>query len=322
MKSKILILFSILFAFTAKSQEDDLLLVSEIKQSTVITEPATLHKGFFKLGTVSSFIFIDKLYDENAKKVYMMGNGWMTESMHTLDLFYGITNRFQVLVSVPYMRRKVYYSNLTIIPVLDQSERFGSELKGNGLGDAELGLDYQIIEGSKTKPSLVSHLTLTFPSGEKNYTNYNSDSSLFDFPTGAGEIAVNLGLRYRKIIYPFSYSFNGSYKYYFKGKKTINIWEDETEFKSGGMISLGGSFNFLLNDWIAIQNELYFHHFEKSKYYYDPIEYGNSSWSVSYIPEVHFQFRKFRFVQGVMLNLIGKNSGADPTFILIAQYIF
>jgi hypothetical protein len=311
-----------ILAMHTYSQEDDQLLVSEIKRSTIITQPSTLHVGFFKLGTVCSYILIDKMFNDDGQKVYMMGNGWGTKSMYSIDLLYGVTNRFQVLASLPYVRNKMYYSNIVTIPMLQTELRNGSELQGKGIGDLDLGLDYQIIEGSKTKPSLVSKLTITIPTGEENPTNINSDSSKWDLPTGAGEVAVALGFVYRKIIYPLSYTFNGSFKYYFEGKKQMFPDEDPVSFKSGNFYSAGASFNFLLNDWIAIQNDCYFNYFEPSKVYYDPVMEGNSSWSLLYIPEVNFQFKKFRFVQGVSIEVAGKNGGADPTFILIAQYIF
>ena len=54
----------LILADIAYSQEEDKLLVAEIKQSTVVTQPATLNKGFFLIGSVFTYTMVDKVFSD------------------------------------------------------------------------------------------------------------------------------------------------------------------------------------------------------------------------------------------------------------------
>ncbi len=314
-------IFLILLVNSVYSQEDDQLLVTEIKQSTVITQPATLKKGFFKLGTSLAFGLADKIFNEDGKKEFVMENGWAKSSTYSLDMMYGLTNRLELSLSVPYERSSYYYSSIYTFPIEESSLTSKFKLKGSGLGDISFGVNYQLIEGSKTKASLVTRLTGTFPTGEKNPTNVN-DNWEYDLPTGSGETTLALDLVYRKIAYPYSFSLYGTFKMSLGGEKIIRVGEDPVEFKSGNFIYAGGTFNFLLNDWIAVQNDLFFVYRQADTYEGETAAYGQNSNGLHYMPNISFQFKKFRFVEGVIIPIKGKSITADPQFILVAQYIF
>ena len=321
MKKIAISLILIIIVNVSYSQEDEQLLVSEIKQSTVITEPTTLKKGFFKLSSSFYFGLADKIFTDNAKKEFVMENGWAKTSSFGLSAHYGLTNRLELVFGIPYERSSFYNSSIIEIPLLQSTTTSSFKLKGKGIGDMQLGINYQLIEGSKTKPSLESRLTVVLPTGEKNPTNINANWE-YDLPVGMGEISISLDLLYRKIIYPYSFSFYGTFKYSLWGEKMMRAYEEPVSFKSGNFYYLGGSFNFLLNDWIAIQNDIFFTRNKADKYEGETDAYGIPSWGISYMPNINFQFRKFRFTEGIIIPLKGKSISADPLYLFVAQYIF
>jgi len=305
----------------AYSQEEDRLLVAEIKQSTVITEPATLRKGFFKLGAIFTYTADDRLFTENCKKEYEPENGWGSYSTEYLLLSYGLTNRLELSLALPYVIKTITYSIIDETPVNDSTMRTQYKSRGNGLGDIEFGISYQLLEGTNAKPSLVSKLSVAFPTGQKNPANIREIFE-YDYPTGKGETSVYLELTYRKITYPYSYSFYGLFQYSFGGEKVMLPYENSIPFRSGNSYQAGGSFNFLLNDWIAVRNDLLFVYRQADEYKGETAMTTFPQTGICYNPNISFQFRKFRLAQGVFIPLFGRYFPANPQYNLDLQYIF
>lgn len=321
MKKIIVGLVFLALANVLYSQEEDKLLVSEIKQSTVITQPATLNKGFFLVGAAFTHIMADKMFSDNGKKEYAIQNLSTRNSTENLILRFGLTNRIELEFDLPYMITSISKSTISQVPLYDTSITTKFKLKGKGFGDIEFGISYQLIEGSKTKPSLVSKLSAVFPTGEKNPTNIKGLWE-YDYPTGRGETALRLELIYRKISYPYSYSFHGLFKYSFGGVKVMVPYEDPISFRSGNYYEVGGNFNFLLNDWIAVQNDLSFLYKHADKYSGETAPPTVTQMAIFYYPNINFQFKKFRLVQGVCIYLFGKTMPGDPQYQIDLQYIF
>ncbi len=315
------ILVLLILSDIAYSQEEDKLLIAEIKQSTVITQPATLNKGFFLLGSVFTYTTSNKVFSTKGKKEYEIGNGWGKYSTEYLHFQYGLTNRIELAFVLPYKIITLSYSTISEIPIIDTSLITKVKLQGNGIGDIEFGIYYQIIKGSKTKPSLVSKLSATFPTGEKNPTNIKGRLE-YDLPTGSGEATLALELIYRKITYPYSYSFYGLFKYSFGGEKVMVPYENPVSFKSGNYYNAGGNFNFLLNDWIALQNDLIFFYQRNNRFFGETSNTEITQYALFYYPNISFQFKKFRLVQGVLIPLYGNTTTADPQYNIDLQYIF
>ena len=321
MKRIFVSLVLIILADVTYSQEEDKLLVSEIKQSTVITQPATLNKGFFLIGSIFTYVVLDKMFSDNGKKDYAVKNLWGQYSTEYLHFQYGLTNRIELAFALPYKIRSISGSRIEETRISATATQYKYKLTGKGIGDIEFGIYYQLIKGSKTKPSLVSKLNATFPTGEKNPTNIKGPWE-YDLATGNGETTLELELIYRKITYPYSYSFYGAFKYSFGGEKIISAYENSISFKSGNRYAVGGNFNFLLNDWIAIQNDLLLVYERAAKYYGETAFVGINGYTIFYSPNINFQFKKFRLVQGVLIPLFGKSSLADPQYNIALQYIF
>jgi hypothetical protein len=306
------------------SQEEDKLLVAETKQSTVITEPATLNRGFFKIGSEFTYAIEDRVLTESGKRDYSTGNGWGRSSSENLHFYYGITNRIELGLIVPYKFRSMHRSYISDTVAADTSILVKWETGGNGIGDMRFIIRYQIIEGSKTKPSLTAALTAFFPTGEKNPTNISGEL-IYDHPTGSGEILLIPELSFRKVAYPYSYSFWGYFQYGFGCEKKMLPYEDAIHFRSGSRFILGGNFNFLLNDWIAVQNDLTFENKRGDTYTGNTMITSfmpsNDSWALIYAPGISFQFKKIRLAQGVSIPLLGKFWIADPQYRIMLQYI-
>ncbi|MFO7622433.1 MAG: hypothetical protein R6W81_14415 [Bacteroidales bacterium] len=305
----------------AHPQEEDRLLVAEIKQSTVITEPATLIKGFFKLGAILTYTADDKLFTENWKKDYEPENGSGKYSTEYLHFHYGLTNRIELAIALPFVIKSMTCSIIDETPVNDSTMRTQYKSTGRGLGDIEFGIYYQLLEGSKTKPSLVSKLSMTFPTGKKNPTNIREILE-YNYPTGKGETSVYLELIYRKITYPYSYSFYGLFQYSFGGEKIMLPYENPISFRSGNLYQAGGNFNFLLNDWIAVQNDLLLIYRQSDEYKGETAMASFSQTGICYNPNISFQFKKFRLAQGVFIPLFGRYFPANPQYNIDLQYIF
>ncbi|NMC40001.1 MAG: transporter [Bacteroidales bacterium] len=323
MKRILFCLICLVLSILTFSQEEDRLLVTEIKQSTVITEPATLRKGFFRIGSIFTYAVEDKVFDDNRSRTYSTGNGWGKYSTESLQLVYGFTNRIELALVFPYKFKSIHLSFLNEVPFSDTSLLIKLKTKGNGLGDITVGVNIQIIEGSKNKPSLTGTLTASLPTGRKDPTNIK-DLLIYDYPTGSGELSLIPELIFRKVTYPFSWSLFAGLQYGFGCDKIMVPNEEVSHFKSGIRWQTGGNFNFLVNDWIAIQNELVFDNKKADTYKGNTIlasTPGYDSWALFYSPGLSFQFKKFRLNQGFAIPLAGKMTMADPQFNLTLQYI-
>jgi len=313
----------------ASGQTEQQVLPSELKEQTVITEPATLRKGFFRASFFGFYTFIDQAFDENGEKVYILSrNLWAKSWYYQMALEYGITDRLQVLLWPEFVNKQFFYT--TEYRLGGNTETVYWDLSAIGFGDLGIGVDYQILTETETRPSLVAKTIFTLPTGQKNPTKIKSWTD-FKLPTGSGEFVIGLDLNLRKIIYPFSFTLYTGYAYHFEGEKIFSDYfepGDEDSFKqtfrfrSGDMFNVGGSFNFHLNDWIALQNQVFFFHWGPNKIYTEPTTSSSKAWTLMYQPVLNFQIRRFRLFEIVMIPLVGQAYGADPVYILGLLYTF
>lgn len=105
---------------------------------------------------------------------------------------YGITNRLEVGLRVPYVYR-------------DDTERDPVEIEdrdvtGTGLGDVELGLHYQINDGLNGWPFFIANARVKAATGKGPFdVDYNIQGQQEDLPTGSGFWSVEPSLT---VIYP------------------------------------------------------------------------------------------------------------------------
>lgn len=312
----------ILLPSVVYSQTEKQLVPSDLKQQTIVTEPVTLRKGFFRAGVAAGYGVVDKYFSDAGKKIYFLNSAWASNSSYNLILQYGLTNRLQVELTANYMNTLNQSTSTVFLPYADTTAEYSFTLKGTGIGDSYLSLKYQILPEGEKKASLTGRVDLTIPTGEKNPTNIKGPRK-FDPAVGNGIFATAFNLTARKIQYPFSYTAYLGYTYKFSGTKLMNATDlKEKEFKDGGTLEAGGSFNFHLNEWIALTNEINFYHRGKDKIENVFPEGSLLPWAVSYEPRLVFQIKKFRLGEAVRVPLKGKNVSADPQYVVIAQYLF
>jgi len=308
----------LLSAFYAAAQ--DQLTPTEKKQRTVVTEPQTLYKGFLRAGMAFSFSTIDKSFDDKGKRQPWPTNIWSSSLLVQTWLAYGITNRLQVEVSMPYRVDQIYQSLSFESIDIGMVEVIKWKNKGTGLSDISITGAYQFITEKETRPSITGYLMTTIPTGEKNPTNIKNENE-YDLAVGSGEASIHLELRLRKVKYPFSYSVYGSYQEFLGGEKILDpVDTREKPFRSGSNISVGGYFYFHLNDWIAFRNSA--DYFFSVRDEYDGVKEKYDSWVIQYYPGVNFQIKQFRIGQAVNVPLFGKYTSADPSYIIVVQYTF
>jgi hypothetical protein len=322
MKKFILIYLLLRTGFATNAQFEKIIQPSDLKQQTIVTEPVTLRKGFFRAEAGIIYFANDKYFNESGKKEYYPFSEWGSHYRFNFSIKYGITDRFEIDVYAPVVNNKIENYYVVKMPVLNTDESNLSKLKDFGLGDMSLMLKYQLIPEKEKNISLSLFSETYFPTGPKNPSNVKSESD-YRLPPDYGYFSTGIYLFANIIRYPYSASVLASYHYNFWGSKLIYAGDtEETKFKKGNRLMAGGRFNIHLNEWIAFGNELYYFHSEKGKEEGTTDITTDSAWDIDYVPRLVFQVRRFRISELVQIPLFGKNGSADPLYSLLVQYTF
>ena len=78
--------------------------------------------------------------------------------------------------------------------------------------------------------------------------------------------------------------------------------------------------NFHLNDWICMTNDFLFQYFGKDRIAGEIQD--QVRWDLEWVPNIHFQIRQLRLVQGISVPLTGRNVVADPSYLILISYLF
>lgn len=311
-----------LFAIEATGQTERQILPSDLKQQTIVTEPVTISKGFFRSGIAMAYGVVDKYFNPSGNKEYFMNSAWGSSYFYLFTFQYGITSRLMADVSIPLNYSRQEFDQVVKFPEQNTDAYFMSDLKGKGIGDCYLTMKYQIVEEKNNPVSLTGSLDITVPTGQKNPTDVKGVSE-YNLPTGNGFFSAGTRLSARGVRYPYSYTAYAGYVLKLSGSRLINATDlAETEFKDGNAMEAGGSFNFHLNEWIANANELNFYYRAKGEVRSAITSYIDPAWAVSYETRLVFQIGQLRIGEAVRIPLKGKNVSADPQYVMIMQYIF
>jgi hypothetical protein len=320
---KLLLFYLILSAgHISRAQVEKLILPSDLKQQTIVTEPVTLRKGFVRAETNITFNASDKYFNDSRKKEYYIGSSWGSRYQYNFNLQYGISDRIEIDVYIPFVNQRNDYYFVSRMPVANQDASISSDLRGRALGDCSLFFRYQVIPEKEKRTSLSIFSEIYFPTGPKNPTDIK-DFNDYHLPTGTGHYSAGLWLYANWIHYPYSYTIIGNYYYNFRGSKRMSADDAvETKFKNGNMARLGGRFNCHLNEWIVLVNEVSGFYYSKGEENNGTIVTIDPAWEIDYVPRLVFQVRRFRIVEFVEVPLIGKDIGADPIYSLSVGYTF
>lgn len=320
---KVSIAITILFLISGApllAQVQEQLTPTELKQKTIVTEPQTLYKGFFRAGIAFNYSTTDKIFTIDGKRESLASNVWANSWFIQNFLMYGISDRLQVEVNIPYRFQQIYQSFRVEAPDFGVVETQRWKTKSTGLSDLSIAVVYQLIPEREASPSQTLYVTANLPTGEKNFTDVKNERE-FSPPVGAGEASLTATYRLRKVSYPFAYSGFVSYQHFFGGTKLLDPLDtDERPFQSGANYSVGGYVNFHLNEWIAIRNSA--DYFFSVRDEYDGVKEEHDSWVIQYYPGLSFQIKQFRIDQAVNVPIAGKLSSADPSYFIIIQYTF
>lgn len=322
MKKIYLIYLVILIPPGLFGQTEKQLVPSDLKQQTIVTEPVTLRKGFFRTGTLLNYRVADKYFTDAGHKEYYLSSTWGSKAAYNLNLQYGLSDRFEINLFTEYMNALQESTSTEIAAGTNTATTVVAKQKGYGIGDSHLSLKYQILPETKFLVSLTSTLDVTFPTGQKNPKNIKS-ANQYDLPVGDGTYAIAVRLSARSIIYPYSFKGYVGYNYNFTGSKIINAGDPvEHKFRFGNLLEAGISANLHLNEWIVLANEINYYREGDGKI--DNVFNSRlpDSWAASYEPSLVFQVKRFRLGESVRIPLKGKNVPADPLYIMMVQYVF
>jgi hypothetical protein len=322
MKKIIIIYLLLLLTSEVFSQTEKLLVPSDLKQQTVITEPVTLHKGFFRAGLLLDYRVADRYFDNSGDKQYYRNSTWGSKSAYGITLQYGISDRLQADLISEYMNTLQETQYTEILAGINTPVVTVDKQRGIGLGDSHIALKYQIVPEREGKFSLSGRMKATFPTGAKNPRNIKSENQ-YDLPVGDGTYALGLNVSARMIAYPYSFSGYTAYTYNFTGNKVFNTVDQiERQFKYGNLFETGIAGNLHLNEWIVFGNEINFYSEGEGEIENATSPLMPASWALSYEPSLIFQVYRFRLGESVKIPVFGKNVPADPLYVLMAQYIF
>lgn len=111
---------------------------------------------------------------------------------------YGITDRLEVEVKVPYIYRDDRIS--FVIPQIDPDAQLTQDVDGDGLGDIELGLHYQINSGLDDWPIFIGNLRYKSTTGKGPFDVDRGANGLeTELATGSGFHAIEPSVT---ILYP------------------------------------------------------------------------------------------------------------------------
>ncbi len=320
---KLLLLSSVFVtAIPVQAQTEKQLVPADLKQQTVVTEPVTLRKGYFRAGAIFNYRVADKFFNDGKDKEYYLTSSWGTKSAYNLTVQYGFSDRLEAELLTEYMYSKQKSQSVEVVPGTNTTTTVTSKQQGLGIGDTHLDIKYQLIPESKYRVSLTGIINSTFPTGEKNPTNIRS-ANQYDLPVGDGTYSLAGELYARMISYPYSFTAYTLYEYNFKGSKLLTASDlRETDYKLGNRIEGGLSANVHLNEWIVFANQFSYYHEGEGWVGNTYRAIVKPSWAAVYVPNLVFQVKRFRMAESVSVPLFGRNVPADPLYIITVQYVF
>lgn len=123
---------------------------------------------------------------------------------------YGITDRLEASVSVPYVYRSdtIKQSGATLGGQSDTRD-----VEGHGIGDVDVGLQYQINKGNDDWPIMVANMRGKFPTGTGPFDVPRDPSRGLEteLPTGSGFFGVQPSLTVIQAMDPLVFYGNASY---------------------------------------------------------------------------------------------------------------
>jgi hypothetical protein len=297
------------------------------KQLTVLAEPATLYKGFLRVGYEIKYSRPGRTFDKNGvsrpQEDFTYSGSYVD---HLLSLSYGLSDRLQLSVVLPYVN-----DNLRAVVEINQS---GNQLTtpkiditSKGFGDLQTEMRFQIIKETTKVPSLVAGLGVWLPTGNNERTistdAITNDVTYKDITGGVGS-SVIATVQLRKIMYP--YLLAAEFNYFFGAEGEI--------IENGASIDVLGANSAIwqlttgmhLNEWITLTGKLFYQRLsfdsEVEPNTTVPLFDNSKKELLTLDPTLTFQFGRIRSQQVIAIPLYGKNSTAELEYSASLQYTF
>lgn len=166
----------------------------------------------------------------------------------------GFKNK-EVSVKIPWLYRRDKETNPA------QSGTTAYSAQDGGLGDAEAGFTYKIIEEHGSTPDIILNLGIKSTTGRSPYglpsTMVNGVKRLTEFPTGSGHWGYSGGLVFVKTSDPAIFFLNLTY--FYNVKKSIGTKTEDVDGNSQpvpyGDIDPGDSFEYAIGTVIALNEK-------------------------------------------------------------------
>lgn len=313
--------------YLAYGQSAEGLTPLERKQLTVLSEPATLYKGFLQVGYNFKYSSPGRLFDNNGDITTPNDFNYTGDNLdHIFRIAYGISDRIQLSVSIPYTNSELE-ALLQFNETGNQLTAIKIDVNKKGFTDLQTEAKFQLIKESRTFPSIVAGLGAYFPTGnnERSFTtDPNTGDAKYDDITGGVGTSLLGTLQLRKIMYPYLLSLEFTY---FKGT-------DGEIIENGQSIDVIGAdsqiWQFVagmhLNEWITFTNKIYFQRLSFNSEIEPnetiPIFDTSKKDLLTFDPTLSFQFGRIRSEQFISIPVAGKNSGAELEYSMSLQYTF
>ncbi|QIB65309.1 transporter [Kineobactrum salinum] len=162
---------------------------------------------------------------------------------------YGLSSRLEAELRVPYVYREDSQRSRPVSIGVGDDQIF--EADGDGLGDIELALRYQLNEGRAGWPVFIGNLVTSFDTGSSPFDVefvQSTPGAMFptELPTGAGYLSVQPGI---SMLYPTDPGvFFGNLSYSWNEETDEDIAGIERSVDPGDTLGLGFGMGFALND--------------------------------------------------------------------------
>lgn len=174
---------------------------------------------------------------------------------------YGLSDRLQLDLNVPYLYRKTNFSSVGV--GFSTSAASDKDVTSNNVGDVSVGAYYRLIKESQDSPDTVISIRIKAPTGKNPYgikfvpdpTN-GSLQTPTDLPTGNGVWALSTGVSFIKTVDPAILFANLGYTYNFE-RSFSDISSDPlsrtaAKVALGSQYSLGAGIAFALNERMSL----------------------------------------------------------------------
>jgi hypothetical protein len=167
-----------------------------------------------------------------------------TTLSYGLALRYGITNRLEAEIRVPFIYRNETYERRELASAQNDTTIY--RIEGHGVGDAEVGLRYQFNMDSA--PFFVGGIRAKSTTGRSPYeSDYNQGSNSFEeTPTGSGFWSIEPHIT---LIYPTApVVLYASLGYVYNFEDEVTLFDDSVaDVKLGDSVSISAGMGFAVN---------------------------------------------------------------------------